>query len=240
MNMNKKLLLLIIFVLLLVPSYKVEAAREKNVTVNCYCRFDDSGEIVCPDDCTNESVEEAIKIDCGGRNSNITSEVKYYCNRRKELWIPIRDYELSGSSPLEACQNYRNNITSEEVPLKVTARAKCEQVREGLGEFICEEKEVLTVISFAGYILFFVKLLVPFIIILMGTMDFYKTVVADKEGELNTSVKKFVNRIILGVIVFFIPTILNAFMSLLSDRSETIALYEQCVTCILDPISCNN
>lgn len=237
MSMNKKILLVIVMFLLIAPSYYVSAA-EKNISVFCYCSVENNN-ISCPDTCTTEAMEESIKIDCGGRNSNITSSVEYYCN--PYAGVIVDNANRRGSSPLSACQNYiaSESIGSQSASLKVVAKAKCEPVKEVLGEFICEEEDVLKVLSFVGYLLFFVKLLVPFLIILMGTMDYYKAITSEKTDDLSKQTQKFIKRVILGIIVFFVPAILNTFMSLLSDRSNTVSIYEKCVSCALDPINCD-
>lgn len=239
MNMNKKILLIIILIMMITPVYSVFAAEEKKVTVDCYCNYEDSN-LDCPKECTTDEVEKNLKIECGGRDSNIIGEVKYYCNRQKIFFIPINDSERIGNSPLAACQNYISNATGEiSSSLNVTVKAKCVPVRETVGQYICEEKDVLKALTFIGYLLYFVKLLVPFIIILMGTMDYYKAITANKDDSLKVQTQKFIKRIILGIIVFFVPTILNTFMTFLSDYSDTISLYEECVTCALDPLSCD-
>ncbi len=247
MSMSKKILIFIILLLVISPGYIAKAATETKVTVYCNCDRNDD-QIDCSKNCSLEDVEESIKVACGGRNSEII-EANYYCNRKTFAFIPIDDDERSGSSPLEACQNYYQSVSAQQDnlfkeklldSLKVTAKATCEPVSETLGEFICQEDDVLKALSFVGYLLFFVKLLVPFIIILMGTMDFYQSVVSDKPDELNKYVQKFMKRIILGILVFFIPTILNTFMTLVSDYSEVASKYEDCIKCALKPTSCNN
>ena len=234
MNMNKIFLLIFMLFLLLTPSYVASAATKK-ITVYCYCTYED-GSVNCPDDCTPAGIEEKVIKDCGGRESTVDS-VEYSCATGIGL-INIGGLG-KGASPIDACQNYVNSHNVNRSDLKVRAKATCTPKMEGVGEYICEEEDVLKVLTFAGYLLYFAKILVPFIIILMGTFDYYKAVTADKDDELSKQTKIFIRRIILGIIVFFIPTILNTFMSLLSDRSAEIALYEECVTCILEPLSCN-
>lgn len=235
MNMNKIFWLIFMLFLLLTPSYIASAATKK-ITVYCYCSYE-NGSVSCPEDCTSAGVEKMVIKDCGGRDSRVDS-VEYSCATGIGL-INIGGLG-EGASPIDACQNYVNSHNVDRSDLKVRAKATCTPKMEGLAEYVCEEDDVLKVLTFAGYLLYFAKILVPFIIILMGTMDYYKAVTADKHDELSKQTKIFIRRIILGIIVFFIPTILNTFMSLLSDRSDEIALYEECVTCILEPLSCRN
>ncbi|MDD4187631.1 MAG: hypothetical protein PHX04_02570 [Bacilli bacterium] len=236
MNTNKKILLIFILFLLLMPSY-VEAAANKKITVYCYCTYENS-DVSCPK-CTLDSMQKQIKKECGGKDSEIIGKVEYNCATGIGL-INLGGLG-KGSTPKVACLDYVNNhgVLSTEA-LKVRAKATCKPVMESVGQYICDEEDVLKVLTFLGYILYFLKILVPFLIILMGTMDYYKAVTGNKDDELSKQTKIFFRRIVLGIIVFFIPTILNTFMTLLSDYSKDVALYNKCVECVLNPISCKD
>ena len=63
-------------------------------------------------------------------------------------------------------------------------------------------------------ILLYVRIIVPILIILLGSLDFAKAVVAAKEDEMKKAQKTFVRRLIAGVAVFFAPVIVNLIMQL--------------------------
>ncbi len=241
MNMSKRLLIIITLLLVFVPFLSV-AAKDKKISVSCYCDYDKNG-VKCSEDCSKDSVEKSIKKECGGLNSVIKSEVKYYCNRSDLLWIPVKDNERDGASALESCTKYYNyaskHFTEEIGILKVTIKADCEPISDAVGEFFCKEEDVLKAFRFVGYILFFAKLLVPFIIIIMATFDYYKAVTAEKDDALQKQTKVFIRRLLTGIVIFFLPTILNTFMNLVNGWSDVKPDYEECVSCALDPIDCN-
>jgi len=58
------------------------------------------------------------------------------------------------------------------------------------------------------------KIIVPIIIIGLGSLDLGKAVVAGKEDEMKKAQKTFVRRLIAGIVVFLIPVILNIVMYL--------------------------
>ena len=58
-----------------------------------------------------------------------------------------------------------------------------------MGTDICKD-DIIKALTFIGYLLFFVKLLVPLIIILIGTMDYYKSVTASKDDSLKEQTQK--------------------------------------------------
>lgn len=60
----------------------------------------------------------------------------------------------------------------------------------------------------------YVRIIVPTIIILLGTVDFSKAVIASKEEEMKKAQTTFVKRLIVGIVVFFVPVIVNIVMDL--------------------------
>lgn len=63
-------------------------------------------------------------------------------------------------------------------------------------------------------ILQYPRIIVPILVIVFGTLDFAKAVVAGKTDEMTKAQKTFVKRCVIGVAFFFIPTIINIIMYL--------------------------
>ena len=63
-------------------------------------------------------------------------------------------------------------------------------------------------------ILLYVRIIVPILIILLGSLDFAKAVVAAKEDEMKKAQMTFVKRLIAGIAVFLAPVIVNLIMEL--------------------------
>lgn len=60
----------------------------------------------------------------------------------------------------------------------------------------------------------YVRIIVPILIILLGTIDFAKAVIAGKEDNMKKAQSTFVKRLVAGVAVFFIPLLVNIIMDL--------------------------
>lgn len=60
----------------------------------------------------------------------------------------------------------------------------------------------------------YVRIIVPILIILLGTIDLAKAVVASKEDQIKKAQSDFMKRIAMGVVVFFVPTLVNLVMKL--------------------------
>ena len=108
-----------------------------------------------------------------------------------------------------------------------------------IGTDFCSEKGVINAFRFLGYIILFVKILVPFGIILMGTIDLYKSITAQKDDELNKQLITFGKRLFAGIFIFFIPTLINMSFHIIEGwTASDDAEYRKCVTCLLEPHKC--
>ena len=64
-------------------------------------------------------------------------------------------------------------------------------------------------------ILMIPKIAIPVIIIGLGMLDFSKAVLASKEDEMRKAQSTFIKRVLIGVTVFFVPTIINVLMDIM-------------------------
>lgn len=103
---------------------------------------------------------------------------------------------------------------------------------------ICENVRVLNTLKFVGIILFVIKIFVPVLIIILGSVDFAKAMVEGKNDEIQKKIPILVKRVITGIVVFFIPSIINFLFSVIDTYSETMQKYENCRVCIFDPDEC--
>lgn len=79
------------------------------------------------------------------------------------------------------------------------------------------------------------KIVIPFIIVLLAILDFGKAVVASKEDEIKTSAKRVLWRVIGGIIIFFIPSIIMFMFGTIAEFSDQKDNFEVCRQCILHP-----
>ncbi|MBD8921903.1 hypothetical protein EGR52_02520 [bacterium] len=93
--------------------------------------------------------------------------------------------------------------------------------------------------QFIGYGLFALKIVIPLIVIILGIMDFAKAVVrSDDNANRNASIT-LIQRFILAVCIFFVPTIVHIVIGLVSDLTKTKDSIEACETCLLKPVGDN-
>lgn len=63
-------------------------------------------------------------------------------------------------------------------------------------------------------ILTYVKILVPILVIALGMVDFSKAVLGSKEEDMKKAQSKFVRRLIIAVLIFLLPTLINLILDL--------------------------
>ncbi len=88
-----------------------------------------------------------------------------------------------------------------------------------------------------GWVFFVIKILIPILLIVFGSIDVGKTVVASKDDEIKKSIKTLALRTIAGVIIFFVPTILNFGIKLIDNSEVYNGTFLDCTKCMLDPIN---
>ena len=78
--------------------------------------------------------------------------------------------------------------------------------------------ELLPIVKLIRTIVTFVTILVPIILIVIGTFDLLKAVTASKEDEIKAAQKLLVKRVIYAILIFLIVPILNLIFSVLSPN----------------------
>ena len=73
----------------------------------------------------------------------------------------------------------------------------------------CEELFDSSIIELINDILKYPRYIVPGIILVLGTLDLFKAVIAGKEDEMKKAQRTFIKRIIIGVLVFLVPLLIN-------------------------------
>ena len=89
------------------------------------------------------------------------------------------------------------------------ARYNIGGVQSTNAQYSCEELFDQSVIDLINDVLKYPRYIIPPLIILLGTIDFFKIIVSGKEDEMKKAQKTFIKRIIIGVMVFLVPVFLN-------------------------------
>ncbi len=90
--------------------------------------------------------------------------------------------------------------------------------------------------SLVGKILGVFKIVIPLLVIIYGMIDLGKAVVASKDDEIKKAAKQLLIRIIAGIVIFFVPTLVGFAFSLADGISDTD--YSTCEACITSSSGC--
>jgi len=95
---------------------------------------------------------------------------------------------------------------------------------------------MLNIFRFAGRILMVLKIAIPVIIIFLGSIDLGKAITSNDDDAIKKSTATLIRRTILGVLIFFLPTIVNIIFSLVPGARSSIV--RTCYACLYRPNSC--
>ncbi len=94
------------------------------------------------------------------------------------------------------------------------------------------------ILQYIGFALLIFKIAIPFLIIILAIIDFGGAVVASKEDEVKTKAKRLLWRIVTGIIIFFLPTIIVWLFETIGEYNHQKGAFEKCSECLLSPGGC--
>lgn len=79
-----------------------------------------------------------------------------------------------------------------------------------------------------------IKIITPIILIILGLIDFSKSVIAGNEDEMKKSTTRFIKRVIAAIIIFFVIAMVQFAFNLLGDNDAF-----SCFSCFVSGEDCN-
>ncbi|NMA50625.1 MAG: hypothetical protein GX951_02110 [Mollicutes bacterium] len=92
--------------------------------------------------------------------------------------------------------------------------------------------ETIEIWQFAGKIVNIFKIVIPVILIVMGLITLGKAMVADDDQEIKKGFNSLLKKVITGLVIFFLPTLVNAIVGIVDSDVQGKATV--CVACITD------
>lgn len=83
---------------------------------------------------------------------------------------------------------------------------------------VCGDETVKQVMGIVKLIMNIICIIVPIVLIIMGSFDLFKAVTAGKDEDIKKKQQTLIKRIIAGVIVFLVPTIVTVLMNLIGVK----------------------
>ena len=82
-----------------------------------------------------------------------------------------------------------------------------------------------------------IEIAIPVLLVIMGTIDLFKGITANKEDEMVKGRKLFVKRLITGVLVFFIIAITKLVIEFVDNESSSATIVK-CMDCFVNYPNC--
>lgn len=91
-----------------------------------------------------------------------------------------------------------------------------------------------------GYIIYIAKIIIPLLLIILGSIDFAKAVISTSDKANSEAISALVRRIIIAVIIFLIPTILDFLIGLIDGAKNAASNsdFTSCMKCLTNPKNC--
>ena len=104
-------------------------------------------------------------------------------------------------------------------------------------ENFCSESALIWQI--VGWLLTIFKIVIPVLLIILGSIDFGKAVIAGKDDEIKKQSKSLAFRAVAAVIIFILPSIVKMVFNWVMEFSGTELDYAVCSDCVVNPSSCD-
>lgn len=75
------------------------------------------------------------------------------------------------------------------------------------------------------------QIAIPVILVLLGIIDFAKGIMSQKEDEIKKGQKTFINRLIMGAVVFFVVALVKVLVGVVADNSTNRGNIISCIDC---------
>lgn len=164
-----------------------------------------------------------IYTECPGDFLGLGTSEKVYATKDSTIASKSTNSANEKCSYSRYASNYKNGKQiTEDVFFADFVTSGLIEYDKSKGEYTCADMNVLfgskddpeSVRYLINEILGYVRIIVPILIILLGTIDFAKAVLAGKEDNMKKAQSAFVKRLIAGVVVFLVPTIVDIIMGL--------------------------
>ena len=105
-----------------------------------------------------------------------------------------------------------------------------------IGDNFCSQPETVRASKLLGIFVIVSRILIPFLVIIWGTLDFSKVVTQGNTDSLKKEAQTFGIRVLLGIFIFFIPSIIYAVFTSFVYFNFVSDEYEKCAKCIFHPL----
>lgn len=131
-----------------------------------------------------------------------------YCTLSKENLDPRAHGELNNGTESNSSDDISKDETEEILNVE-------------LGEnYECKDLQSTKTYAYIKDFFFLVQIIVPILLLIFGSLDFIKAVAAQNDDAMKKCQSSFVKRLIIAVVIFLMPAVLNLLFSFLTNAFE--------------------
>lgn len=160
-------------------------------------------------------------------------------------FISCKEYQQDmKEAPLEKCKTTANDVEDNKYVKKYyTESGDAPKIDTNGEDFfkICDpatNPQLVASFKLVGIFVTIAKIIVPVILIIMGSLDMSKAVVSKDNDAIQKSLIVFLKRSIAGVLIFLAPNIILGVFHMIDGMDNFDSAYQTCVDCILGSSEC--
>ena len=113
-----------------------------------------------------------------------------------------------------------------------------DKIQDGLDAFTCTNENIVKLLKIAAIGLIIIKIIVPVLLIIIGMVSLFKAFIDEDQGAFSKALSGFIFKLVIGVFVFLLPSILSAMINLINGTDKVKSEFEACSTCLLNYCDC--
>ncbi len=99
---------------------------------------------------------------------------------------------------------------------------------------ICQSEAIVS-FQLIGVVIYIIKILIPVMIIIIGSFSLGKAILTGDDKDTKKAFGLIVRKLIAGIIIFFVPTIINVVLNLVNELDIVQNKFELCSNCVFNP-----
>lgn len=188
----------------------------------------------------NTGLDKTVSLEDWLNDSNVgdgdRAKGLFYYTEESQFAMRTGESRVEATTIVRASSNWRTNLEKqrgfvcrsqtirESIPVTTQNKSK-EEILNGFQNYTCnlfEETELYQNFLRPAYIA--IKIAAPCVVIALGTFDLVSASIADNADKMKKAQSKLVKRIIIGICLFMLPTVINALFKLVGVATSTCGI----------------
>lgn len=122
--------------------------------------------------------------------------------------------------------------------------AACQKLSFATHTFhFCEDKGILKTLKIVHYLLVIAKIIVPLLLIVLGSVEFGKASLSGNADDLEKVTQSFITKLVVGLAIFLIPTVVDSLVGLAQSKKDVEDVktgdFSKCAACFTGAKACS-